>query len=89
MAKVEEELKKKVVRKNNDYHSVFSSIEGKRVLQDMMKTHYILQTTHVPNDPIATSHNEGERNCVLRILSILKISPAKMQRMMEQADENE
>jgi hypothetical protein len=85
MGKVEVELKKKQVRKNNDYHEVFGTAQGKRVLHDLMKTHYVLSTTHVPMDGIATAHNEGERNAVIRILTILKTSPARMQRLMEEA----
>lgn len=88
MARIEEALKKKQIRKSGDYHHVFSSVEGKRVLHDMMKAHYVLSTTHVPNDMVATAHNEGERNAVIRILAILKVTPAKMQRLMEEATDD-
>lgn len=89
MAKVENDIKRKQLRKLEAYHRAFTGPEGKIVLHDLIKTHYILQTTHVPMDPVATAHNEGERNAVIRILSILKTTPAKMQKMMEEAsDEN-
>jgi hypothetical protein len=82
-------IEKKQMRKCEAYHRIFSSPDGKIVLHDMMKTHYVLSTTHVNNDPISTAHNEGERNAVIRILAVLKVTPAKMQRMMEEAtDEN-
>ncbi len=84
-----EGLEKKQLRKCEAYHRIFSSPDGKIVLHDMMNNHYVLSTTHVNNDPISSAHNEGERNAVIRILAILKTTPAKMRQMMEEAtDEN-
>ena len=80
-------IQRKQLKRLEAYHSVFTSPNGKIVLNDMMKAHFVLQTTHVPMDAVATAHNEGERNAVIRILSILKVTPQKMQRMMEEASE--
>ena len=55
------------------YQSVFGTPEGQEVLQDLMHVHYIMKPTF-NIDPTTTAHREGERNAVLRILSILNMS---------------
>ena len=55
-----------------DYQVVFGSVAGKRVLIDLMKTHYVLNSTFHENQSV-TCFREGERNAILRILTILKL----------------
>lgn len=54
------------------YQNIFKSPDGELVLKDLMSTHGILSNTYKGNvnDMLV---KEGERNVVLRILSILKI----------------
>lgn len=54
------------------YQNVFRSTEGEIVLKDLMKTHGILSNIYKGdiNDMLI---KEGERNVVLRLLSILDI----------------
>jgi hypothetical protein len=59
------------------YQSVFNSDDGKKVLFDMMKVHHVFGSTF-SKDPYETALKEGERNTVLRILSILQIDPEKL-----------
>ena len=60
------------VAKLQDYHTVFGSVAGKRVLNDLMKTHYVMNSTFHENQNV-TCLREGERNAILRILTILKL----------------
>lgn len=55
------------------YHNVFGAANGKLVLEDLQKAHFINgpMTSH-PIDPYALAYNEGQRNVVLRIMSILE-----------------
>jgi len=54
------------------YQNIFRSPQGEIVLKDLMSTHGILTNTYKGNvnDMLV---KEGERNVVLRLLSILKI----------------
>lgn len=54
-----------------DYHNTFAvSTTGRRVIKDMMQAHYFHTSTFDP-DPLVLAMREGERNAVLRILTIL------------------
>ncbi len=56
-----------------DYQDVFKTHAGQRVLQDLMHTHWIMSSTYT-NDTTQMYIREGERNVVLRVLSILKVN---------------
>jgi len=70
-------LRKKKLDQVACYQAIFSSEDGKKVLYDLMRTHYIISSTF-SKDPYETALKEGERNTVLRILSILKIDPIQL-----------
>lgn len=53
------------------YQSVFSGPEGRKVLLDLMSTHGMMNSTF-SGDVNAMLIKEGERNVVLRILTMLK-----------------
>lgn len=53
------------------YYNLFvQSPNGQAVLGDMMKAHHLMQPVF-ETDPYLTAFNDGERNAVLRILTIL------------------
>ena len=54
------------------YREVFSSDEGKRVLDDLKARFGFQQTTHVPGDPYESAFFEGQRNAVLLILRMME-----------------
>jgi hypothetical protein len=60
------------------YQKVFSSGDGKKVLQDLMANHFVMSSTATQNEYVSIEFNEGQRNVVLRIMSILKIKPEEM-----------
>lgn len=64
------------------YQAVFSTNEGQKVLFDLMFNHHMLNSTFV-KDPIEMALKEGERNVVLRILSILKIDVKDLAKKIE------
>jgi hypothetical protein len=84
----EKDLMKRQYAKLMDYKNVFSSASGQKVLDDMMSAHHVLNSTYSKS---ATREDvlirEGERNAVLRILTILKTSPGKLREMIEQNEE--
>jgi hypothetical protein len=70
-------LRKKKLDQVACYQAIFSSEDGKKVLYDLMRTHYIISSTF-SKDRYVTALKEGERNTVLRILSILIIDPIQL-----------
>ncbi len=54
------------------YQNIFKSPQGENVLKDLMSTHGILSNIY-SGDVNQMLIREGERNVILRILSILKI----------------
>ena len=76
------------VDKVRTYRAVFETPEGKRVLHDLMKQHHVLGAL-----PARDAHEifraEGERNVVLRILSLLNIDPLKFEEILKQGVNNE
>jgi hypothetical protein len=77
----------KYVSRVKDYKQTFSTSAGKRVLYDLMKTHNILSSHFDHSNELKTVFGEGERNVVLRILSILKTNPEKLMAHIENIQE--
>jgi len=67
-----EEQKQQLVR---DYHFVFGSPDGQRVLADLAVQGYEDILTYVPGDANGSAFNEGKRYMVLHIRRILKLEP--------------
>jgi hypothetical protein len=71
-----------------DYQHVFGSVAGQRVLHDLMHVGHMLRPTYVVKDRDQMTLREGERNMVLRILTILKTDPEKLREMIEEGEKN-
>lgn len=71
-----------------DYRKVFGSPEGQRVLFDLMKAHHMLSPVFRKDKDEALFH-DGERNVVLRIMTKLKMDPAKLKEAMDRGFEEE
>lgn len=54
------------------YKNIFTSVDGEKVLKDLMDNHWILKSSYNgnTNDMLL---REGEKNVILRILHILDI----------------
>lgn len=63
---------KKTASRISAYQSLFNSKEGQIVLEDMMEAHHF-KTSTFDGDQTKTIFREGERNVVLRILTLLKM----------------
>lgn len=81
---------KRQVKKITIYHDVFlHNASGKKVLEDLMKVHFAMNTSFVPNDPMQTAFNEGQRNVLLRILTNINIDPMDYIKLIEEANRDE
>jgi hypothetical protein len=67
---------------------VFGTEEGKRVLRDLVSHSFALDSTFDP-DPHTTAFNEGMRNGILRILSILHYKPQDFLKLPTGVETNE
>lgn len=81
-------IQKKQVDRVRTYKAIFETEDGKRVLYDLMKQHHVLGAL-----PAKDAHEifraEGERNVVLRIMSILNIDPMLFEQKIKQGLQNE
>jgi|TARA_R110000787_G_scaffold63838_6_gene144675 hypothetical protein len=78
--------KQKLTERREDYRLVFTTDEGKRVLNDIVANSFVLGTTF-ENDPHATAFNEGIRNSALRILSLLHYQPADFMSLPQEIEQ--
>lgn len=81
-------MKNKKVGVVADYQELFKLPIGKNVLKDLVKTHYVLSSTF-DGDSHLMALREGERNVVLRILSILKVDVLELYKKIEEQERNE
>jgi len=81
----DKKVAKKTVVKYNAYKKVFSGPEGKLVLEDMMANHGMMAPMYKGNvkDMLI---KEGERNAVLRILTILNVDITALKERIEHAN---
>ncbi len=78
-------LNKKRLAKVQDYQRFFTTEYGRRVLHDLFNAHGML-TTNFHENPYVMAAREGERAVIVRILSILKTSPEKLYKQIEESD---
>jgi|TARA_R100001530_G_scaffold120459_1_gene87725 hypothetical protein len=69
-----------------DYGFTFNTDQGKRVLKDLYDQCHMAHPTYIKGDSHETAYREGERNVFLRILFILKLKPADMDKFTEEKD---
>ncbi len=87
MAKKVSQEKQQLV-KLADYKNVFNSAQGRRVLEDMCRNHFVFSTSFVKGDSYESARREGERLVILRILSHLKVDLAKYEKLIEEEQKN-
>lgn len=82
MTKRDESAKKLIAQ----YQKTFDSPHGQVVLRDLMKVNFILSPTiHEQNSDLTLVH-EGQRNAILRIMTILKMDAAAILGTIEEED---
>ena len=70
------------------YKRVFNTHDGRLILQDMMEQHGVLNSVFDAN-PSIMALREGERNVVLRILSLIDCSSNEiLKKIKEHSDTN-
>lgn len=70
------------------YKRVFESEDGSKVLEDLMKSCHMVNST-MGNDPYETSFNEGARSVVVRILKTINTDIEKLNKFIEKLETEE
>ena len=68
----------------DDYHHVFSSEAGKRVLNDLVSRYFMLRTTFNPNVANEIYINEGMRQPILYVLAQLNETEVDLLRRIDE-----
>ncbi len=68
-----------VVARIRDYRQTFGTQAGRRVLADLRKS-FENRSSHVAGDPYETAFREGERNVMLKLKSMLKMTEEELDR---------
>lgn len=79
---------KKILVRAADYKNVFNSAQGKRVLEDMCRNHFMFSTSFAKGDAYESARREGERLVILRILSFLKLDLNRLEKLIEEEQRN-
>ena len=74
--------------KLSDYKKVFGTVQGKRVLWDLMKLHGMLQSSK-PDNPNQMMFNEGGRNVIIGILQKVESDIPKLRELITKGDDYE
>ena len=86
---LQEKRAKKYNAKLQDFKRFFTTESGKRVLYDLVSNHFMMQPTMgAKPDPLEMAYNEGQRQVVLRIMTILKAKPVDITALIEEAHSN-
>lgn len=83
-----QQLAARALSRVQDYKRVFNTQQGKRVLHDMMESHYVMRNTYEgKEDPYGQAFREGQRHVVLRIFSIMETNPSQMEDILREAND--
>lgn len=77
--------KTQLQQRKRDFEITFRSEHGERVLNYLIRSNHILEPTF-STDPIQSAFNEGRRNTVLEIMSILHYRPEDFLQLADNAE---
>lgn len=72
-----------LLRRRQDYRMIFGGEQGKRVLADLMRRHFVLRSTQIAGDSHETAFNEGRRAVVLDIMQAVGEKEDKLREITE------
>lgn len=70
------------------YRDFFKTDDGKKVLADLARRHFVFTTTHVPRDSDYSAFNEGRRTVILDIMSLVNIPIEDLEKLGRKADDD-
>lgn len=71
------------------YKTVFNSVDGGRVMYDLMKSCSFTTSTFSQGDALGMAHNEGRRSVLLDIIKVLNKDEADTLEFLKQSTEKD
>lgn len=75
-----------IITKSSDYKKCFESLEGQRVLKDLMNFCKYRDTSFIQGDPHSTAFNEGMRRVFLRVVKFLNMTEEELEKINKLRD---
>lgn len=92
MKKIGEATKRvaeKTLKRAETYKRAFSTPDGKAVLLDLMKEHYMMSSVYQGReDAHGIAFRDGQRNVVLRILTTMELDVGEIYLLLKQGEDD-
>ena len=77
----------KAKRRKVQYKELFSTDDGKEILADLARRHFVHTSTFVPHDTHHSAFNEGRRSVILDIISLVNIPMEELDKLNRKAED--
>ena len=77
----------KAKRRKVQYKEFFSTDDGKEILADLARRHFVHTSTFVPHDTHHSAFNEGRRSVILYIISLVNIPMEELDKLNRKAED--
>ena len=77
----------KAKRRKVQYKECFSTDDGKEILADLARRHFVHTSTFVPHDTHHSAFNEGRRSVILDIISLVNIPMEELDKLNRKAED--
>ena len=77
----------KAKRRKVQYKEFFSTDDGKEILADLARRHFVHTSTFVPHDTHHSAFNEGRRAVILDIISLVNIPMEELDKLNRKAED--
>lgn len=83
------DVAQKAVERTQKYKQAFTTASGKAVLLDLLSEHYMMKPVFQgTEDAIGIAFRDGQRQVVLRILSIMQLDIGEIYMLLKEGDDN-
>ena len=77
----------KAKRRKVQYKEFFSTDDGKEIIADLARRHFVHTSTFVPHDTHHSAFNEGRRSVILDIISLVNIPMEELDKLNRKAED--
>ena len=77
----------KAKRRKVQYKEFFSTDDGKEILADLARRHFVHTSTFIPHDTHHSAFNEGRRSVILDIISLVNIPMEELDKLNRKAED--
>ena len=77
----------KAKRRKVQYKEFFSTDDGKEILADLARRHFVHTSTFIPHDTHHSAFNEGRRSVILDIISLVNVPMEELDKLNRKAED--